>query len=215
MAIDDVLTRPANGSAARHAEHIRQILDDISTGCAVSQRTLARRLGIALGLTNQLLRLLAARGLVVAARDRGTRVTYRLTDAGDEELSRMSRENLTRALAAYSATRARIRQRLSGIAALAGLDAPRVVFYGLNEAAEIGTACAAEAGIRLVGVVDDRPEQAGSVHGVPVRPASQLTSGALDGEPFDWLLVTALGRTEEIRRRLGEIGLNGERVSWL
>jgi ribosomal protein S25 len=200
---------------SHHSEQIRRILEDIAAESAVSQRILARRLGIALGLTNQLLRRLSSQGLVTTVRARGNRLIYALTAAGSEEHMRLSRDHLNRSLATYSAVRDRIRRRLVDIAEQRGRDMPRVVFYGWGEAAEIGTACATEAGVRLVGVVDDRCEPAGTPRGVRLCSPQQLTERSLGGEPFDWILVTALSRTQVIQRQLDEIGLPRDRVSWL
>jgi DNA-binding MarR family transcriptional regulator len=201
---------------SHHEEQIRRLLDDIAGGGALSQRALAQKLGIALGLTNQLLRMLADRGFVTTVRALGRRVRYVLTQAGTEEHARMSRNHLIQALTSYAEARDRIRRRLTEIAGRqTDRDRPRVVFYGLGQAAEIGMACAAEAGLRLVGVVDDAPGEDGVILGVPVRSPVDLTPTSLGGEPFDWILVTELSRTEDIRRQLQALGLGNDRVCWL
>jgi DNA-binding MarR family transcriptional regulator len=201
-----------------HTELIRRLLEDIASGNALTQRALAVRLGVALGLTNQLLRLLSEQGLVIARPASGRRVIYSLTQAGSDENARLARAHLHRALASYASARDRIRERMAEIAARrpAGpSDLPRVIFYGSGQAAEIGVACAAEMGLRLVGVVDEGWDKEKALFGVPVWPPVELSATSLGGEPFDWILVTELSKTDAIRRQLHALGVAGERVCWL
>ena len=88
-----------------------------------------------------------------------------------------------------------------------------MVLYGIGEVAQIAFACAAELGVQLIGFVDDVPRD--SFLGLPVRAPSHVTSMALDGQAFDWLLVATLANHEIIRGRLEELGFPLERVSWL
>src|SRR5258708_1170641 len=201
-----------------HTERIRRLLEDIASGNALTQRALAQRLGMALGLTNQLLRLLADRGLVMARPTSRHRVTYVLTQAGSEEHARLTRAHLNRTLESYSAAREGIRQRLAEIVDQQPRVVPephRVVFYGSGQAAEIGMACAQEIGLRLVGVVDDDWESARTLFGVPVWSPVDLRATALGGQPFDWILVTEFSKNEEISRLLNALGLAPERGGWL
>jgi DNA-binding MarR family transcriptional regulator len=199
-----------------HSDQTRRLLEHLSSGTAISQRALSQRLGIALGLTNQLLRGLSGEGLITSVRMPGNRVSYALTDAGRQAQERLSREHLTRALESYSAARDRIRRSLSRFAERrANGSRPHVVFYGLGEAAEIGAVCAPDAGVIPVGVVNDTSDDVQVLSGLPVWPPARLTADSLAGQPFDWILVTALSRTEEIRDRLDALGLTNDRVCWL
>jgi DNA-binding MarR family transcriptional regulator len=196
-------------------EQFHRILDEIAAGGALSQRVLARRVGLALGLINKLLRALAERGLVAALSGPGNRLTYVLTESGSEELARMGREHIDRALALYSAARRRIRQRLRDMAIAPVGVVPRVVCYGTGEVAVIAATYAADAGVKLVGFVGDASQSDACVLGVPVRSCDELTGTSLSGEPFDWVFVIALSEVEHIRRHLQQIGLPGDRVCWL
>jgi hypothetical protein len=76
----------------------------------VSQRSLARELDIALGLTN-LLKRLVMRRLVRVATVRPQRVRYLLTPAGIAEKTRMSQRAFEDAIARYRTARAASRPR--------------------------------------------------------------------------------------------------------
>src|SRR5262245_36879056 len=70
-------------------EYARRLLTEVETGNGTSQRTLARRAGIALGLTNVILRTLVTSGWVGVTRLDG-RVRYVITPEGVAAKNRMS-----------------------------------------------------------------------------------------------------------------------------
>ena len=71
-----------------------RLLTEIEAGQALSQRGLASNAGIALGLTNLLVRRLAKKGFVKIVRVRPNRVRYLNTPAGLRGNARSSREYL-------------------------------------------------------------------------------------------------------------------------
>jgi DNA-binding MarR family transcriptional regulator len=202
---------------SQNQDHIRRILEELDAGGELSQRALATRLGISLGGANQLLRSLITADWVRGVPGTGHRVRYVVTPAGVAARARMSREHLGRALASWGTLRDRVRKRLEACTTergnAEGPFRPAVVLYGIGEVAQIAFACAAELGVQLIGFVDDVPRD--SFLGLPVRAPSHVTSMALDGQAFDWLLVATLADHEIIRGRLEELGFPLERVSWL
>jgi DNA-binding MarR family transcriptional regulator len=195
------------------------MLEALEAGSELSQRALAQRLGIALGHANQLLRVLVDRQWVSATPGPRHRVRYVVTSAGAQAHAEMTRDHLHRAVAHYGTVRDRIRERLLSVrtdpAHRNGESSapPTVVLYGAGDVAEIAFTCAVEAGVRLVGVVDDA--RSDSFLGLPVRSSTDLKSLVLDGQPFDWLFVASLSDHHGIRTRLHEIGFPLDRVTWL
>ncbi len=195
-------------SISRHELHQWRILGELESGGAVSQRVLARKVGIALGLTNRLVRELVRRRLVQLSHDDGVRVRYQITQAGSRQQARMARALMHEAVRACADAKARIERRLTALAATGGERAEprRVVFYDDGSGvAEIGWICLQRMGLRLVGVVG---ESAGaSVCHLEVQPWERLHGRELGGEPFDRLVVMSFGPMATIRGRLRQCGV--------
>src|SRR2546429_199080 len=121
----------------RHQERDLEILTAIDEGRPLTQRALAQRLGMALGLTNLYLKRLAKKGLIKitefprkpAARKR---LRYVVTPKGLLEKTRLTYDYMTYSLGVYRRTRETLRETLSH---LPGDGTKRVVLYGVGEAA--------------------------------------------------------------------------------
>ena len=72
-------------STPTHEHHSRRILDAFESDQGVSQRSLARQLGIALGPTNLLIKCLVRKGWVRVVHIKPNRVRYLVTPAGIAE----------------------------------------------------------------------------------------------------------------------------------
>ncbi|MGH9369950.1 MAG: winged helix-turn-helix transcriptional regulator, partial [Vicinamibacterales bacterium] len=151
-------------------EYVLHLLARVASGRALSQRALARELGVALGLTNLLLRRLARKGWIRIVRVKPNRLLYFITPAGLQEKARMSREYFRRSVTFYAETRDRIRLSFEQ---LARQQVRRIVFFGAGEVAEVGFVCLAETGLTLVSVVDD--ERVRPFFGMPVHREEELT----------------------------------------
>lgn len=200
---------------APHDEYAHKILTAIEGGQSVSQRSLARELGVALGLTNLLVRRLVTKGYIKAVGIQRNRIRYLLTPAGVAEKARISREYLANTVRLYTETRDRIRVSLERLSAEwpAGELDKRVVFYGAGEVAEIGYVGLQSTDLRLVAVVDDfvtRP-----FFGHAVQHPSALVSGAVNGEPFERVVVMSLRNSDVILGRLADAGVPRDRVCTL
>lgn len=192
-----------------HQVHQWRILSELESGGIVSQRALARKLGIALGLTNQLVRELAERRLIRCSRSGGSRaaVEYRLTRAGRRYQARVSRARMHSLVEAYAEARERIRQRLNALAASweRGAHEKRVVFYDDGSGmSELGWIWLHGTGLRLVGIVG---ESAGFICNIPVQPRERLHGRELSGEGFDRLVVMSFGPMGPIRARLRRLAV--------
>jgi DNA-binding MarR family transcriptional regulator len=184
-------------------DHRWRLLSELEAGGAVSQRHLAQRLGIALGLANELVRDVVERGLVTLTRCHGARLEYRLTPAGVSHHARAQRAHLSTVVGHYCQARERIHARLSALADHAPTsERPlRIVFYDDGAgAADIGWLCLQGINLRLVGIVGETPGT--SVYQMQVQSYDRLMGTSLGGEPFDRLVVMSFAPPHRIRTRL-------------
>lgn len=127
------------------------LLDAIEGGQSVSQRSLAMRLGVALGLTNSLVKRCVKKGLLKVREVPARRFAYYLTPKGFSEKSKLTAEYLSHSLKFFREARQQY-DRIFETCAQNGWK--RVVLYGAGELAEIASLAAAENGVELLAVID-------------------------------------------------------------
>lgn len=126
-----------------------RLLSEVYTGPDLSQRRLSRRLGIALGLTNMLLKNLAEKGYVRITQAGWKRWLYTLTPKGLSRKIRLTLAYVHRFLDHYRAVRQTLREEL----ALLSLNAEsRIALLGTGELAELVYICIRELGIEEVDI---------------------------------------------------------------
>ena len=192
--------------------HLWRLLEEIGDGQGVSQRRLAHRAGIALGLTNVLLRQLVARGFVRVVPPPGTGgVRYLITNDGAVERARMSRGVLEHAIESYREARERVSAQLLALSQSWPVDVPdkSIAFYGGGALAEVAYLSLQTTDLRLIALYDD--DRMGDFFGVPVKPIRDLAS--LD-RPCR-VVVTSFERDERLRSTLAESGVPLHEVIWL
>ncbi len=158
----------------RHVERDLEILTAIGEGRPLTQRELAQRLGVALGLANLYLKRLARKGFIKitdfprkpAARKR---LRYLLTPRGLAEKSRLTYEHVAYSLNLYRRARQTLRESLS---ALPQEGLKRIALYGTGEAAELAYLTLKEFGLEPVGVFTR--EGGGNFLGFQVRSAGEI-----------------------------------------
>jgi DNA-binding MarR family transcriptional regulator len=140
------------------------LLDAIGSTDRHTQRTLAHRLGIALGLTNALLKRCLSKGLVKIRSAPTRRYAYYLTPRGFAEKSRLVTEYLGTSLAFFR--RARM-QYEEVFAQLADRGLKKVALAGDGDLAEVAILSAPSADVTIVAVIAaGRNER--TFHGRPV-----------------------------------------------
>jgi DNA-binding MarR family transcriptional regulator len=164
-----------------------RLLEAVEKGETPSQRELARKLDISLGLVNAFLKRLARKGYFKITNMPANRISYILTPKGLAEKSRLTCEYIQYSFGYYR----EIRARLSSIFLhLEMNNSRRLVFWGVGELAEIAYVSMAGTSLDLVAIVD--PARAGeSSLGRPV-----LTPAALVELNYDSLLVTVMAAPE-------------------
>ncbi|HWG96089.1 MAG TPA: winged helix-turn-helix transcriptional regulator [Nitrospira sp.] len=133
------------------------LLTEVERDGTVTQRSLASKLGVALGLTNLYLKRLARKGYIKITTIPSHRVRYLLTPQGFAEKSRLTYLYMEYSLSHYRDMRARLREALSH-AAKNGTK--RVVIYGTGELAEMAYLSLREMHMTLIGFIDDNPQEA-------------------------------------------------------
>lgn len=197
-------------------DYNRQILQAIASGERITQRTLAGRLGVALGLTNLLIRRLVAKGYVKMTRMGRRHVRYLMTAEGWEALGRATRSSLENTVHLYTETRELIRLGLWEVSERCVPDADglkRVVFYGAGDVAEIAYVSLQTTDLTLAGVVDDK--RTGLFFHVPIRRPDALGAESLSGAPYAHLIVTSVRHAGAIAAKLDALRVPQQRVSYL
>lgn len=197
----------------RDERYALPLLAELESGRPHSQRTLSRSLGIALGLTNLLIRRFVRKGWVRAVHVRPNRVGYLLTPSGLREKAVRSSQAFQDKVRFYTEIKTRVAASLADLAGAAGQPS-RLVFVGANEVAEIAFICLQASPSTLVGVVTENGEPAVFL-GRRTSRWSDLGRRTVGREAFDVLVVTVFENREGIQRHLQRAGVDASRVVWL
>ena len=179
------------------------LLNEVTQTPHTTQRELSKRIGIALGLTNLLLRRLAKKGFIKISGTKRSRIRYLITPPGILEKSRLTYEFIQYSLQLYGHVRVFLREQL---AMVAKGGHRRILLCGTSELAEIAFLTIHEVGLELVGVVDDPPDREYFL-GYAVRKISDLSS-----TEYDWVIVASLQWEDGGAARLAALGVPPERV---
>lgn len=177
------------------------LLNAVHENSAMTQRSAAGQLGIALGLANAYLKRCMKKGLIKVQQIPPNRYAYYLTPQGFAEKSRLTAEYLTSSFTFFRRART---QGEEALAACAARGWRRVALVGVSELAEILTLCAGEVDVELVGIVDrasDKSRFAG------IRVVGEI--GELG--PVDAAIVTHLNDSQGEYERLGRL-MQSERI---
>ncbi len=169
-----------NRKPERDDELVLELLDAIGKRSDVSQRHLARHLGVALGLANSYLKRCIRKGFVKIREAPANRYFYYLTPKGFAEKSRLTAKYLSVSFAFYRHASESCAQVLERCVAN-GWD--KVLLCGVSDLAEIAALRALEAGIEIVGIYDPGSDKNRFI-GKDVWP--ELNGAA----PFDGVILT-------------------------
>jgi DNA-binding MarR family transcriptional regulator len=129
-----------------------QLLEEIENNYGPSQRDLARKLNISLGLVNSFLKRLATKGYVKITTIPRNRVRYILTPKGFAEKSRLTYEFIQYSFHFYKKAVMELHELVDEFRRR---DVKKVVFFGANDLAEIASISLRGTDVELIGVVDD------------------------------------------------------------
>lgn len=188
-----------NGNDEKMLDAYRSFLliSEIAKEESLSQRELAQRLGIALGLVNSYLKHLIAKGFVRVKNFPRNRYSYLLTPQGVAEKSRLAYQHLRYFTSLYTTTR---QDYLALFHRLSVAKVRKVAFCGMDEVTEIAYLSLLETDLTLVAVMDD--EAAGrDFFGLPVV---SLADGVL--AECQGIIMTSLKKDGHLRERLRLLG---------
>jgi DNA-binding MarR family transcriptional regulator len=195
-------------------DYDHHILTAIASGRRITQRSLSEEMGVALGLTNLLMRRLVAKGYVKISGMGSRHVLYLMTAAGWKALGHATRVSLENTVHLYTQTREQIRSSLSAVSERCEMDADGlkpVVFYGAGDVAEITYVSLQRTDLTLIGVVDDH--RRGQFFGLEICAPERLTSSEPGGLSYAQVVVTSVKHAQRIHARLDVLGIPTGRVS--
>lgn len=179
-----------------------EILEAIDTRSDVTQRHLAEKLGVALGLANSYLRRCVRKGLVKIQQAPANRYLYYLTPMGFAEKSRLTGEYLVSSLDYYKRAGESFTHCYR---AMEGQGQQRVLFATMSELAEIALVRAYDFELEIVGTYDPgaRVER---FLGRPVwTTLSAASGGTAEGARFDAALLTDIAQPAATCELLHEV----------
>ena len=176
------------------------VLNAVDENSAVTQRSLAHELGIALGLANAYLKRCAKKGLIKITQAPANRYAYYLTPQGFAEKSQLTARYLSQSFNLFRFARSQY-DELFGACAARGWR--RVALAGAGDLAEIAALCANRHDLKVIGLLD--AADSGTQHGLPVKARLK------DLGPVDAVFVTDMANPQDVFEALVQV-LPRERV---
>jgi DNA-binding MarR family transcriptional regulator len=191
-----------------HPQDIKslQILEEIDNSHSPSQRDLARRLDMSLGLVNSFIKRLARKGYLKVTTIPRNRVKYILTPMGFAEKSRLTYEFIQYSFHFYKRALGNFQSLLNE---LERKGVKHLVFYGANDLAEIAFISLKATDIKLVGIVDDLRQ------GEKFLDFTVKSTGELSTLEFDRIIITTVDSKQAIYNKLREKRIPDQRIIML
>ena len=181
-----------------------QLLEALEREATITQRTLASRLGMALGLTNLYLKRLVHKGYVKCVTVSPNRLVYSLTPKGVARKARLTYEFMKYSLDFYRDARQHLRRSLVDAVA----EQKRIAIYGTGDAAELVFLLVREMGLELVAVFDS--DRNGQFLGLPVHFIADHQRVA-----YDLVVVAVLERPAGTLKLLAQMGVAPDKIVML
>src|SRR5215510_15691926 len=161
-----------------------RLLEAVHEDSRVTQRAMASKLGIALGLANIYLKRMIHKGYIKVVNVQPNRISYLITPRGIAEKARLTYEFMDYSLHLYGEVRQHLREALAECAAADR----RVAIYGRGEAAELAYLSLREFGLEPVAIFDEQngsaapesPNGSKVFLGMPVRPLAEHSQVTYD-----------------------------------
>ena len=184
----------ATPTSADETEITLGLLNAVHNNSAVTQRSVASELGIALGLANSYLKRCVKKGLIKINQAPANRYAYYLTPKGFAEKSQLTAEYLTMSFDFFRHAKTHC---VDVFELCEFMNLRRVGLVGASDLAEIAVLCARDFDVELVGFID--PAFEGTVFsGLPVFPRTE------DIGDIDAFVITDLFAPQETFMRLHE-----------
>ena len=144
-------SKTSNEASSSESEITLGLLNAVHDNSSITQRLVARDLGIALGLANAYLKRCIRKGHIKVKQIPSNRYAYYLTPQGFAEKTRLTADYLTYSFTFFRRAR---KQCLAALQECEHHNWKRVVLAGTSELSEILTLTAGDTKITIVGIVD-------------------------------------------------------------
>lgn len=195
MRSEDEQQNPLDSSVYRDL----RLLSEVDETPEVNQRQLSLRLGIALGLTNVLLRNLVQKGFVRVSNASWKRRLYNLTPDGLAHKLRLTTAYISRVLDHYQNVRQTLREQMEGLDVN---EESRIAICGANEFTELVYLGLKEFGIGEITIYSTGDKVGGRFLGMPVDDVSTIKH-----EDFDKVVIAELYGSEELNQMVLDLGV--------
>ena len=177
-----------------------QLLEAVEENARVTQRGLANRVGIALGLTNIYLKRLTRKGFIKCVNVQPNRITYLITPSGIAEKMRLTYEFMDYSLKLYG----EVRQHLRAVLQERARGNGHVAIFGRGEAAEIAYLSLRELSLEPLAFFD---RTSGHFLGMPVRSITEHRQ-----VPYELLVLASFDRQGTEMDDLIRLGVPREKI---
>ena len=163
------------------------LLNAVDESSSVTQRAVAKELGIALGLVNTYLKRCVKKGLIKVSQVPANRYAYYLTPKGFSEKARLTGEYLSQGFQLFRLSRSQIVEIMEDCE---NQGLKKIVLVGATDITEIAILCAQEFDLGISGILGDNDDEAevGSI---------RVVNDILELEDFDAIIYTSLGQSAE------------------
>jgi predicted transcriptional regulator len=182
------------------------ILRAVENNPSASQRHIAREARVSSTMVNNYLGEMVSREWIDIAGETNRSYEYRITDQGRRRKSDLLFQISKEVVRMY----AMMKQDFAGrMRRLASEGVRRVVLFGASETGELALAASAEAGLQIVGIVDNDPLKHGkSVGSLQVEPPAAIAARRPDA-----VLIASHGHADEMEQQVRPLESQGIRIA--
>jgi len=181
-----------------------KVLCEVEANPSITQRDLSRRVGVALGLTNVLIRNLVQKGYVRAHQTHWKRWLYAVTPEGFTHKIRLTVSYVHRVLDHYASVRHTLREQLRPLALH---QESRVAIFGTGEIAELIYLGLREIDIDEIDIFGTVESDDAKFLGIKVQYV-----GTLQPDNYDKVVIASLSESMDAVALLLETGLEPNKV---
>ncbi len=183
-----------------------KLLEEIENENAPSQRDLATRLNISLGLVNSFVKRLAKKGYFKVTHIPSNRVRYIMTPKGAAEKTRLTYEYIQYSFQYYKHSRKKLNEMFRRFQ---NQGFNRVAFFGVGEMAEIAYIALQETHIELVAIYDE-DEKIKTFLGMTIKTPEEIPNIACDR-----ILITTIDGRGSAMRHILDNGVPRKKIALL
>jgi len=183
-----------------------KILEEIDSDSTPSQRDLAGKLNVSLGLVNSFIKRLVHKGYFKVATIPRNRIKYILTPKGVAEKTRLTYQFVQYSFQFYKKSRKKLRDLFNELSAI---GVQQIIFYGVSDFAEIAYISLQETNIQLTAVIDVATEGKKFFNLIAENPYK------LNSIKYDRILITDIQHREKILDDILSKGISREKIAAL